>query len=1200
MSVGRHRLLWLSIIFSVVGGLFFVTARLFPIASVQSADLTSVSLSVASNTPSVTTSLTTTFKTATTIPASGRVRFLISGVSGSSSESGVFDFSNYQVSSSSSPNTFSASGTDTYSFASGAIVTTSQSIAAGTTITIILTNVKTPARPGYYSGRVWTTNAGGTDIDGSSNWSGTFSPYFEIGNTTNFVGTVTDASGNPAPFVYVSILANGWLNYVTATTDVNGRYGAYIAPGTYTLNLAVPFNYVRNTNLVAPTDVSVTIPSSGTLTQNLKFIALTKTLTGKITLDTTTGAAITDAVVYINKSTGNSSISVNTDSNGNYSATLSGGTWNVSYYPKTYPGTWVTKSYNQTVTFADDASVESATLNLIGLAVDASFVATVQKPDGTIPSAGTVGLSLTSASSQYFSGTFDAAGKISVPVTQGTYSISLWSSDSNFSPPSLGNVTVAKGETKNLGAITLVAKNDSIVGSVKDDSGAAIAGAYVSGWKNDGTNDWASATTASDGSYTLKVTAGTWQVSAWPPANSTTVSDGKPDSIIVASGVKATKNFTFQKASNTLTGTLTNPDGSALTNLSVWVSASDGSQPWGNIGASVVNGAFTLHLPKGKWTISAYLPSGDYSSPDPQTITFDGDNQSQTITLKAQKNNAAISGTVYDNAGNKVTNKFISIWATKGQYGSWQQATFNQGDGTYSVKVSAGTWHVSWYIDPSTGYSSETGQDYEISIGVGETKSYDIKLKKADSIITGKTTKEDGSTFAGVWVTADTRDPSTKTSTNMSYYTNGASSTGDGQYSLRLPAGTYYVGGNMWNGSGYMNPKLQKVTIDGDHPGKVDLVFNKPTATISGTVKNDGQGTSAYVTAYSSDGAYAETNAGNIGNYSLPASDGLWHVQAIKKDGKSVYHSKEVVVNVAKGDTKIVDVDLSKQNFSLPDAQTITFDPTLQQTITLGDGTTLNIPANVVATSGRVTLTTTPNATLANQAEVKPLAYGYDFKLTDQNGKAITNFPNGNITIESKYDESWLSEANVQEGELNTAYYDTAAGKWIELNQCTANTNTNTITCQVNHFTTFALVVAVDTTPPSAPTTIVATPTASNITLTWTNPSEADFATTTIYRSTESGTPGDKLISGVKGTSYNDQKSLVSATTYYYTIKATDVSGNESINTDQVSAKSIATASNILPKTGQASSSRIPEIIAGLFVLFILGWRIQKHHALFG
>jgi hypothetical protein len=90
--------------------------------------------------------------------------------------------------------------------------------------------------------------------------------------------------------------------------------------------------------------------------------------------------------------------------------------------------------------------------------------------------------------------------------------------------------------------------------------------------------------------------------------------------------------------------------------------------------------------------------------------------------------------------------------------------------------------------------------------------------------------------------------------------------------------------------------------------------------------------------------------------------------------------------------------------------------------------------------------------------------------------------------------------------------------------------------------------VTIDTTSPSAPSGFSAIPNSKNITLTWTNPTDPDFVSSTIRRSTTSFpislTDGD-FVTSTSGTTYSDGP--LPDGTYYYSIFSADATGNTSL-----------------------------------------------------
>lgn len=98
-------------------------------------------------------------------------------------------------------------------------------------------------------------------------------------------------------------------------------------------------------------------------------------------------------------------------------------------------------------------------------------------------------------------------------------------------------------------------------------------------------------------------------------------------------------------------------------------------------------------------------------------------------------------------------------------------------------------------------------------------------------------------------------------------------------------------------------------------------------------------------------------------------------------------------------------------------------------------------------------------------------------------------------------------------------------------------------TANLNAESSITVNVINDGTPPDNVTNFNAVGGVGSIMLTWTNPSNPDFAYVRIYRSTSSGALGSLIQDNYSGSSFND---IVGPGTYWYTIKSVDTSGNAS------------------------------------------------------
>ena len=90
-------------------------------------------------------------------------------------------------------------------------------------------------------------------------------------------------------------------------------------------------------------------------------------------------------------------------------------------------------------------------------------------------------------------------------------------------------------------------------------------------------------------------------------------------------------------------------------------------------------------------------------------------------------------------------------------------------------------------------------------------------------------------------------------------------------------------------------------------------------------------------------------------------------------------------------------------------------------------------------------------------------------------------------------------------------------------------------------------------TPPASPSGLTASAGKVSVTLHWTPNTEADFASYTVFRSTNSGGPYDTIAQGITANTFLD-KSASQPRPYYYVIKAVDDSQNQSSYSAEASA----------------------------------------------
>lgn len=117
------------------------------------------------------------------------------------------------------------------------------------------------------------------------------------------------------------------------------------------------------------------------------------------------------------------------------------------------------------------------------------------------------------------------------------------------------------------------------------------------------------------------------------------------------------------------------------------------------------------------------------------------------------------------------------------------------------------------------------------------------------------------------------------------------------------------------------------------------------------------------------------------------------------------------------------------------------------------------------------------------------------------------------ITFTWNYDPDALPE-DVAEEDLVIAYYDEDTGEWLEL-PCVVDTENNTVTASVRHFTTFAIITRV-VPPPPAPAAF----TVSSLTIQPTEVQPEETVTITVSVANTGGTEGSYtvtlLVNGIK------------------------------------------------------------------------------------
>src|SRR3989339_563455 len=1024
----------ISISSLIIGTLYF--------GSGQSKAASTISIVSSSATKGATVNYEITLTSSVTIPQFSYLNISLRG-NGPMEEGYAADFSSAIMTSFSPNGKGEFDDQNSQSGNVGIIIT--QEITANTEITINLSNVKNPTQSGLYTPVFDVNNQENKLLE-------VMGQPLVIGNL-KVQGKIEDPLGNPAAYTGLG-LTNETSNY-QGNTGEDGSFGFFDIPaGNYQLQIYLG----PGSQYISPDPQEITVGNGVTNVGIIALVSPSKLVTGKVTYPD--GSPVTTASVNANRRGAPGWYGSNTNAQGNFSLGLPGGEFEIMLNPQWGPEgqlsvDWAYMGRPVTIAFANDTISETKSgVNFQVVNASSVVKGKVVDPDGVAVSQG--GVDVRNKEGQGSSGGFNNQGVFSINVPAGKYNINVFANDQSLAVPPMESFTVAEDQTKDLGTITLVRKTAHIKGKVVDEDNQGIAEVQ---------------------------------------------------------------------------------------------SASKEEMPMPGMGSSIQNGQFTLKVPAGTYEVSAmFEPGSPYTSLSSEMVTV-ASQETENVLVVVREDDATISGFVYDEEGNKITGQRIDVFGFNDE-NSQKMTMVDEETGGYTLGVLGGsTWFLGVYIDSQSGYVMVPPDNNKITLEVGDTATKDFTLLTANATLSGTVLDPDGNPLPNVYVFIDSKAIDDGTVLGASSVRSGEPVGGpgdvlgvndhvggpgdngdegpgvhfgdltrsDGTFIISIPAGTYGLGSGAPSSLGFISPGIQKVTIEKDEE-ITDLVlqYKESDAQITGSVYLNGEKSSAFVWAWSESGGFSG-NFTSSGDFTLNVTQGdIWHIGADFDTSEHFYRSDEYIVEVD-SEIETQDLVLQEASYTMPASISQTFDASTPKVLTLDNGMTITIPAGALATEGNVTVTVTPTARLAKQKSAKPLAFGYELKAYNSSGQEITTAFNSSVNIVMPYTEEMLAEMGITEDDLSGAYWDDTSTLWQGIESYVVDQDNNRITLTVDHFTSFALVTgSSDTTPPVAPTNVTVTDpqTGGVLNISWTNPSNTDFAGVRVYRSTVSGTIGD-LISTV-------------------------------------------------------------------------------------
>ena len=581
-----------------------------------------------------------------------------------------------------------------------------------------------PPAPGYLPPKpleIKVANPTVTENSGTAN-DGTI--VFALTNSTKQIrGLVQDATGktmaNAEVFAYSPQGGFG----TNAKTDSNGSFTLRVSDGIYVVGAFIPgMPPSKEVSVSVTNDAATYLLINGSATAITPAAAATSFIVKVAKPDYTISGKVTDgtnvvqgASVYAYRTNGPGNANAITDSSGNYTLYVSGGTtWKV--------GTFLPQYGNLT-----ELNVAVTTENVANQNFSPSQTGTFRKVSGTVTSGGS------NVQGAFVTIRNTTTSNEAITATDGTYSFNV--------PVGTGYIVRATipgvGETAPLAAFD-VAGSD-ITG--KDISPATapkvvtitfsaaptkafVELASVNGTRNrvEVNNALTAVLSVPNGDYNIKVDVPGTAIGLGSIAATTGSTIYSSTTGIVT--VDGAEGLTVAvPTTRTLTGTVK----VGVDNLAdAWVEIFDPANGGVHFGVKAdANGAFSMKVADGTYKINAMKP-GYYR--DPSTLIVDGTTAAQTITVVAAS--TTIGGTVYIGVSG-AANAFIRAEKQGGGFAGTQA----DANGVYSLYVTSGVWRV---YAVAEGYAETAYTSNPIDVTGGSVTGKNITVATAVNVAAPK------------------------------------------------------------------------------------------------------------------------------------------------------------------------------------------------------------------------------------------------------------------------------------------------------------------------------------------------------------------------------------------------------------------------------------------------------------------------------
>ncbi len=994
----------------------------------------------------------------------------------------------------------------------GGNISLSGTLAAGS-YTATLSNVTNPSSSGAFRVGLRTSAQGDAPPAEGQMPNQTYASPVFMGTVIAY-GTLTKPDGTTAVSnTGVTVRSGDFTFNAMGNADSTGFFavtpmsGQTVPTSELTFEAFVPFG---TTGLLAPEPIKFTFSGTANNLGTVKFREAVKKI--EVTGKYSDGTALTTAQVWSNSRSGGFGGGGSLDSTGKLTVSVGGGCYDLGIGPSFNPTTgqqdnvdWIYSAPPTQVCFNSDSSAETKAVSFTVTKATSKVTGTIKLPNGSA----VANVRLDCRGSDFTSGNGTNTGNdgsFTINLTAGTYNCSVFTDPSNttmakYSAPEM-KVTVKDNETVAFGTITMKEKTGVITITVKDTSGAAVKNYQLTafkaggeGGKGGGPGEFNQATTGTDGTATLYVTApGKYNVmpmmGGGPGDSSTTtyIYNGEPVTVDLTTATSTgTASFTVQAANATITLKTVDKDGKAVTEGFGFAQCAKKNAPPGPgnfFGGPLNQGVATIKL---ALSASTTFSCGTFLPPDSTlqlkemkdvTIAANG---SETANLTLISPDATIVIKVVNNSGATVTEDGIEAFLMKaiegggdpGFGGGFSPAQIKNGEAT--VKVIGGSkYNTGYFLRPDGAaakkYAFTPPSFKPFLVAANSTTTVTIVLTTTDTSFAGTLLDPSGNKTQG-FVHCDVPPTS-----GSKYDYHFGTEARDGTFTLPLVGDIEYTcsaGVPNFLGEGNKNMPPDEVTIkptkDKPVTGAV-LQFKESDLTVSVTAKlADGSTPQfGFCRAFSPDGGHSGSELFGGSGASIPLTSGkTWYVgcDSYSPGTGEFFRSTEEKVSGATKGTLSLSLTLTKGSFTVPSGTSATYDATSAQTVALPDGASLSIPASALATSGNVTVSMQPQTNLYAVEGYKPTWYGYSLSAATSDGTAITGNFNSAVTLNVPMPpQDVLNELGVDTSGVTFNVYNTSTGLYDSVAAtCTVDEtakdteSAGNCTASLTHFSDYAM-----------------------------------------------------------------------------------------------------------------------------------------------